>query len=221
MTFRVGRIAVLAIVSGALHAQPISFGVKAGVPFTDAVEGSFGLHSEEPRYTIGPTVELRLPLSFALEVSALYRRTGYSTTDTVFGVTNLARVRANSWEFPLLFKYYLPGLELPVRPFIEGGYVARRLFSVDGVSHSFGRDTIGGTLVDSTITLNPSFLVHDNPTHGVSVGAGLRLGTSHLHLTPEVRYTRWTGRSFDEQRSRGFFVQSIQNQAEFLLTLGF
>ena len=100
MTRYIGKIAVFGIVSGILQAQPISFGVKAGVPFTDAVEGNISIHSEAPRYTIGPTVELSLPFGFAAEVSALYKRTGYSSTDTAFGITSASRVRANSWEFP-------------------------------------------------------------------------------------------------------------------------
>jgi hypothetical protein len=204
-----------------LQAQPLSFGVKAGVPFNDAVEGSFGLHSEERRYTIGPTVELRLPFSFAAEVSALYKRTGYSTTDSAFGVTTNTRVRANSWEFPILLKYYVPGSELPLKPFIEGGYVVRRLFGVDGVASSFGVDSIAGISVNNTLTLNNSFLTRDNPTSGVTAGGGLRISLGPLRLSPEVRYTRWIGRAFDEQGSRGFFVQSQQNQAEFLLGVSF
>ena len=68
-----------------LPAQSLSFGVKAGVPATDAIEGSFGSHAEAPRYIVGPTVELGLPFSFGVEVDALYRRTGHSTVTEAFG----------------------------------------------------------------------------------------------------------------------------------------
>ena len=51
---------------------------------------------------------------------------------------------ANSWEFPLLLKYYLPGRLLPARPFIEIGYVARHLDVVKAVESIFGRDTVSG-----------------------------------------------------------------------------
>jgi hypothetical protein len=203
-----------------LPAQSLSFGVKAGVPATDAIEGSFGSHAEAPRYTVGPTLELGLPFSFGVEVDALYRRTGYSTSDTVFGVTNLTRVRANSWEFPILLKYYLPGVPL-LRPYISGGYVGRRLFSVSGQSHSFGRDSITGTIIDQTLKLDSRFLVQDDPTHGVAIGGGLRLRLGPLKLAPEVRYTRWTGRPFEDFGPRGFFVQSPENQVDFLVGLTF
>ena len=203
-----------------LSAQSLSFGVKAGVPATDAIEGSFGSHAEAPRYTVGPMVELGLPFSFGVEVNALYRRTGYSTSDTVFGVTNLTRVRANTWEFPILLKYYLPGVPL-LRPYVSGGYVGRRLFSASGQSHAFGRDSISGTVIDQTFKLDTRFLVRENPTHGVAIAAGLRLRLRPLKLAPEVRYTRWTGRPFEDFGSRGFFVQSLENQVDFLVGLTF
>ncbi len=203
-----------------LPAQSLSFGVKAGVPATDAIQGSFGNHAEAPRYTVGPMLELGLPFSFGVEVDALYRRTGYSTSNEAFGITNLTRVRANSWEFPILLKYYLPGVPL-LRPYVSGGYVGRRLFSVSGQSHTFGRDPVTGAVIDQTLKLDTSFLVRDNPTHGVAIGGGVRLRLGPLKLAPEVRYTYWTGRPFDEFGLRGFFVQSPENQVDFLVGLTF
>ena len=180
---------LLSFTSGPLQAQLLSVGVKGGVPFTDAVEGSFGNRSEARRYTVGPMVEVRLPFSLGVEFNALYKRTGYSTVDSAFGITSIGQVRANSWEFPLLLKYYLP-VRLPsARPFIEIGYVARHLDVVKATESIFGRDTIGGNPVNQTIALNRSFLLRDNPTHGVAVGGGLRFRAGRLRIAPEIRYT--------------------------------
>ena len=221
MSIRIGKIAIIGIVSGILQAQPISFGVKGGIPFTSAVEGSFGVHSEERRYTIGPVVEIGLPFSFAAEFDVLFKRTGYGTVDGAFGITSISRVRANSWEFPLLAKCYLGGHGLPVRPFVNAGYVARRASGVEGLIHDFGRDAIGGNLVDRTFTLSPSVLIRDNPTHGVTAGGGLQFRALRLRVSAEIRYTRWMGHTFDQEGSRGFFVRSHQNQTEFLVGLRF
>jgi hypothetical protein len=188
-----GFIGLLSFSSRNLPAQALSVGVKGGVPLTDAVEGSFGNRSEAR----------------------------YSTIDTAFGITSITRVRANSWEFPLLVKYYLPSLGVSLRPFVEAGYVVRHLTGVEASAHTFGRDTIAGIPINQTIPLNTSFLVRDDPTHGFAAGGGVRLRFGRLRIAPEVRYTRWTGRGFEEQGSRGFFVQSVQNQADFLVGLSF
>src|SRR6266849_1307557 len=183
MYFRIGEIVVIGIVSGVLQAQPLSFGVKAGVSFMDAVEGNFGIHSEERRYAIGPTVEIRLPLSFAAEISALYRRTGYSTVTVngFFPFTSLSRVRANSWEVPILMKYYLPGHERPWRLFVEGGYVIRRLSNAEDVVSEFG--TSAGRPFSTRFNVGGRYLLRENPTHGIAAGAGVRLGLGRLRLS--------------------------------------
>jgi hypothetical protein len=199
----------------AARAQSLSVGVKGGVPLTDAFDGSFGVRSEAKRYTVGPTIELGLPLSLAVEVSALYRRTGYSASDTNAGSAFLTQVRANAWEFPILGKLYLPGDFLPVRPFVEAGYVARTFTGVSAVASSLGPGVI-------TLTpLNTSALLGENPTHGIALGGGLRLKAGGLKISPEIRYTRWTGRPFETRGSRGFFVQPVENQADFFLGLRF
>jgi hypothetical protein len=84
---------LLSFIPGTLQAQSLSLGVKGGIPFTDAVEGSFGNRSEARRYTVGPMVEIGLPLSLAVEFNALYKRTGYSTIDSSFGITSIGQVR--------------------------------------------------------------------------------------------------------------------------------
>ena len=63
-------------VSTALLAQPVSFGLKGGVPLTDfidTVSGSKTSITTTNRYIVGPTIELRLPAGFGVEADALYR----------------------------------------------------------------------------------------------------------------------------------------------------
>lgn len=201
------------------NAQLVSFGVKGGLPLTDAVGGNFGGASEARRYTAGPMLELRLPASFAFEANVLYKRTGYRASQTDGGITSIGRVRANSWEFPMLVKYYLP-VAPAARPFVHGGYVIRRLSGIQGHLHIFG-NTPGRFSIDATLPVSASTVVRVNPTHGIAAGAGLRLRAGRPHVAPEARYTRWTGRPFDDQGPRGFFLQSSQNQVELLVGLSF
>src|SRR5438445_12790750 len=86
-----------------------SFGVKGGIPATDAFEASAAYRQESKRYTVGPMVELGLPLRFGLEFDALYKRLGYSETAEIFGTRSYTSFRAASWEFPLILRYHLTG----------------------------------------------------------------------------------------------------------------
>jgi hypothetical protein len=121
-------------------------------------------------------------------------------------------------EFPLLLKCYLPG---PVaRPYVSGGYVVRHVFSTSGGAHLIGT-TPGGIPIDTTLRPDNSVLLEDNPVHGFAVAGGLRLRMGPLAIAPEIRYTRWTGRTFDDVGPRGFFLRSVQNQVDILLGLSF
>src|SRR4051812_36051188 len=67
---------------------PVSIGAKVGVPLSDSFEtaapatcppagGPCGIRnysSKTKRYTVGPSVELRLPYGLAFEFDALYNR---------------------------------------------------------------------------------------------------------------------------------------------------
>src|SRR4051812_21640542 len=194
---------LIACILPALHAQVLSVGVKGGIPVTDVVEGGRSVNSEAPPYTVGPTVQVKLPFSLTLEVDALYRRTGYSAFSTVSG--NAVRVRANSWEFPILVKYYLPGYKLPVRPYAAGGYVPR---------HTSGIQT---SVVGASSLTGQRVGFRDDLTHGLAVGGGVDVRAGRLSIGPEIRYTYWLEQSFHDSLFRTALVRPVDNQFEFLL----
>jgi opacity protein-like surface antigen len=104
------------VLIGAVRAQPVVAGLKIGVPFTDAFQNQpyptvASLTASSNSYTLGPFVEVRLPLSLSIEADALYRGLHF---------TNLTgSASTGQWDFPIVAKYkFLKG---PVRPYIEGG----------------------------------------------------------------------------------------------------
>src|SRR5690349_18200579 len=103
------RALVFLLLTAAGAPGQFSFGVKGGIPATDAFEASGGFRQESKRYTVGPTVELGLPLRLGVEFDALYKRLGYSDTAEIFGTRSYTSFRASSWEFPLILKYHLTG----------------------------------------------------------------------------------------------------------------
>ena len=101
---------------GAAQAQPVVAGLKIGVPFTDAFQNQpyptvATLTASSNSYTLGPYVEVRLPLHLSIEADALYR--GLKFTN----ITGSAST--GEWDFPIVVKYkFFKG---PVKPYIEGG----------------------------------------------------------------------------------------------------
>jgi opacity protein-like surface antigen len=209
--------AVLLLVMGAVAALPQSFqvGVKAGVPMTDFFDTvrspNFGFNSNTQRYIIGPTVQLGLPLGFAVELDALYRHFNYQSSGNLVDVFQNKRTTGNAWEFPLLLKYRFPAPV--VRPFVDAGIAWDTL---SGLKQSVVNTFIPGPNTMTTTTSNPAEL-QNSTTKGFVIGAGLDIHVL-LHLTPEIRYTRWGEQHF---AAPGGSLLSNRNQAEFLLGVTF
>ncbi len=150
-------------------------------------------------------VEVILPRRLGVEVDALYRRFGYRTSaGSVFGYFTEGD-RGNSWEFPMLLKYRFAG-----RLYAAGGY-APRIISGSARIQSVEIDYTGNYR-SGTGHSDFSYV-----SHGAVVGAGIELGSGRLRFSPEFRYTRWKDKAVNIQGSRGYSVQSNQNQMDVLL----
>jgi hypothetical protein len=190
-----------------LFAQPVSVGIKAGVPFTDAFETLSNpgpsLRSETKRYTVGPTFELHLPARFSIEVDALYKRFNFSSTQAIANSISGSIGDASSWEFPLLVKYRFKGGL--VRPYVDTGVSFTTLRGLTELRQFFSRNGLPDP-------------VDDRFRAGFVLGGGLELKLAFLRISPEIRYTRWGWNNF---RDVGSVLHSRDNQAEFLLGVTF
>lgn len=172
------------------YAQAVSVGAIGGVPFLNPAVNGFG-HDESRPYEVGAAVEFRLPAGFAIEADGIYRPTGTTTAYRFSGlvgpgiISSTTRTRGNSWEFPVLGKYYFRPRESGWQPFLATGWALRTVgFKNDGVE----------TLLDENGAAQPySFHGHTRSDLGVGavVGAGVRLRSGRFAFLPEVRYTRW------------------------------
>jgi hypothetical protein len=173
---------VVLLCAPAIGAQTFSFGAKAGLVKTGSAMSA--VRQESKPYLLGPAVEFKLPAGLALEASALYSRFGESLRSETgeIGIGPIfKRVRANSWEFPIVAKRYLSEDRHGIRPFVSGGYALRRV--------SLGEYSLsvytGGSL---TLLKVPE---PRNPTHGATASAGFQIPFGRLKIAPELRYTRW------------------------------
>jgi hypothetical protein len=211
---RVGRLALTGLLSTlCLTAQDwISIGVTGGIPLTDnfanrsftyvvaTIRNPFGppttlsktinTLSGSKNFVLGPTLEVRLPLGFAIEADALYRpmELKSTTTETEFDFLLGSPIGLSStvysWEFPLLAKYRFPLGR--VQPHLEAGPAFR-------VIAGSPAQRISGT--------------------GAAAGVGVEFRVGHLRIGPEIRYTHW-GR--DGANSVAYPVVSNRNQVELL-----
>ena len=173
-----------------------------GVPFTGSLtapeNGVLQYNAPVQHYIVGPEVELRLPFNLGVEFDALYRNLQYSAGQVSLNASG------SNWEFPLLLKYRF---KFPVaRPFLDAGAAW---------------DTITGlkeTL--NQVATTPSELVK-NTTAGVVLGAGVDIHVPFLHLSPELRYTRWNSNQISIVQSTFNVLHSNLNQAEFLVGITF
>ncbi|HWR52784.1 MAG TPA: porin family protein [Bryobacteraceae bacterium] len=188
--------------------QLLTWGVKAGVPFTDAFKtaqtGDLGYVSDTRRYTFGGTAEVNLPFGLGVELDLLYRRLNYEAQGTAGGEAVRRSVTANAWDFPLLLKWKA-GIR-PLQPFFTVGPTFRGLTNLSQA----------GTFFNSDRGDDPIELERKGNT-GLTVGIGARLG-NQIALSPEVRYTRW---GWDNFRDPFSLLRSNRDQVEFLVGVTF
>ena len=89
--------------SSLILAQPISFGVKGGLPLTDFIDTVSGpstnITQKTHIYIVGPTVELRLPGGFGIELDALYRRFSYNASSNLVTALLNTRTTGADWSW--------------------------------------------------------------------------------------------------------------------------
>jgi hypothetical protein len=187
---------------------PLSFGVKAGVPITDAFSRTvistthlgngtaiplYG-YSDSRNFIVGPTIELRLPLHLSVEADALYRPLN-ATREFVIsntGSTVISGMKSTnypSWEFPIVAKAHV-GFPI-IKPYLEAGPSFRTTASAIGY--------LSGK--------------------GVTVGVGADVKALFLRVSPEFRYTHWGTDSKSDPNQ--LTIVSRKGQVEFLVGFSF
>lgn len=193
-----------------VHAQHISVGVVSGIPATESFDTGFiyrgSFDPTTARYILGPAVAVRLGNRFAAEFSALYQPFSFRQSTIILTPASW-KTTGNLWQFPMLLKYRFP--EGPIAPYITAG---PSLQFVTNITESFV------TIVDPTPVVS-----HPPPDRrviaGFAAGAGLGFSLGRLHISPEVRYTRWAAENFNFTQTN--HVGTSLNQVQILIAFMF
>lgn len=216
LTHGIGPAVVLLLTAPTALPQLLSFGVKGGISATSflAAEPYASASATTNRYIAGGTVELHLPFRLAIELDGLYRHFHYSDSGFPTGVPEFVsteHVSSNAWELPLLLKYRFG--EKPWRAYVTAGPTCDIL---QGLKDSYiSYPTSMG--LPFTGTASSPVALANTAIGGISASGGIDLAAGILHISPEIRYTRWLSAHF----SYLDLLESHQNQLEFLVGVTF
>ena len=191
------------LLAAPLAAQHISLGIKGGVPFTEAFKTSggplFNYESLKNPYTIGPSLEVRLPLRLSVSIDVLWKRLEYQANAGPAAMN----VKSNQFEFPIMVKYrFREGFWTP--------YVA--------AGPSFNKITgVSRTITNPGQFLSPDEF-KDSSSGGFAFGGGLEFKPV-IRVTTELRVTRRGTENF-ASAAEGLLKSNL-NQAEFLVGIHF
>lgn len=168
--------------------QRFTFGVTGGVPLGRLTQYS---SDESKRYTFGLSVEAALNENVSLLFNPLYKRTGVSyqfgPVPTLFPpqiLENVTRIRAHSFELPLIGKYTFGRASRSWRPFLGAGFAFQT-----------AQQTIKTRQILLENEQRRSFESrHDFRTNfdvGAVFSAGVTFRKGRFQYGPELRFTRW------------------------------
>jgi hypothetical protein len=207
----------LVLLAGPMFAQSLSFGVKGGVPLTDAFSTArrdpISYSSVTRRYTVGPIAEIGLPLfGLRVEADALYHRIGWDSSRSATPLLEpfQSTVRIGAWDFDALLKHRLGGAG--VHPYVGAGAAFRRFFTTreNYVLPAPPPRYLSNQMIGEVQHKNIAGLVS---SAGVEFGGAMR-------IAPEFRYTRWLMNNiWDRYPYPNLSTQS--NQAEILVSFTF
>ncbi len=211
-------------IGGAVSFQGLTFMEKGSTETTLSTSTTFKSTSENlgNRFGFGPILEFDFAKRWGIASGLGFRTGDYRLTNdttvstTVSSVTTTKvttvkeRTSFHSWEVPLLVRRFSKEHdEAGFRWFYQAGLASRRITHI--------RTERSTTTPDSKVACcdeSPA-APHHGTALGVVAGAGLRSRDQFgIRVTPEIRYTRWMQRNWDELTAR-----SKRDQVE--LVLGF
>jgi len=184
---RITTITLLCLAALPAPAQLLSFGAKGGIPLNEVLDAGGSFKTVSKHWTLGPTVELKLPAGFGLEADLLYRRVGY--TDTALGKDS----NSGAFTVPILLKYHFPSRSM-ARLYVEGGFAYRALTDVPLLAKGQTQGGVVGAGVRydlKAVKISPEIRFtrwSDDMFHYTSVGSSLSSKKTQAELLVGISF---------------------------------
>jgi hypothetical protein len=201
-----------------LSFRPIRTAEYSIATINPTVQALYTTEDLSQRIGWGGAAQAAITERLAVNAGFLLRRFGYKMVgETFLGATDYTAISEMTlgkyFEVPMLVRFYTRGRHRPgPHWFVEGGAVIRRATKIKTLTktaHTIVQD-------DVVETRTPAIPV-SRTTNGYTAGIGLQLiDPLGIRVVPEVRYTRWMNRTFNN-----FSTHNDLNQVEVNLSLTF
>jgi hypothetical protein len=178
--------------------------------FTPVYDWHFQTTSRSPALSVGPALELALGRRATLTAELLFHRLRYDKVTSIYSgaddpntgnderarTTVTERTKARLWDIPVMLHYSLASSGRWSRFYVAGGAALRAVSKIRTTT-----ETVNALAEESsdTITAAPS----NRNIFGAVIGVGFRfIDDFNIKSTPEIRFTRWHGRTFDLDTTR-------------------
>jgi hypothetical protein len=183
---------------------------------TDTVTFKSTSENLSSRASIGPILQVTLASRWGIATGISYRKGGYRLTNETTSSSKTSTIRERtdfrSWEVPVLVRRFSKNHdEDGFRWFYQGGVATRFINRI-----STERET---TATDGTVTCcdEKAAVPLQNNILGIVAGVGVTARDQFgIRVTPEIRYTRWLDRHWDN-----FTARSRRDQAEIVIAFQF
>lgn len=190
----------------------VPFKLVSATSTTNATTGEIvSSTSDNGQAGAGVTVNLRVFGAYWLNLGGIYRFGGYDTTDAVNDNTiYLERTRARYLDFPVLIRYAGPHFRWSKYSFYEAGAAVRFATHIDLTQAANNGTAYYCCAPPSTTGIKRTI-------EGVVVGTGISGKDDFgIVVSPEVRYTRWMGNTFNSPT-----ISTMRDQLEVTISFGF
>jgi hypothetical protein len=188
----------------------------ADTTLTDTASFKATSENLSSRASIGPILQVTLASRWGVATGINFRKGGYRLTSETTSNSKVSTVKERtdfrSWEVPVLVRRFSKDHdEDGFRWFYQGGIASRFINRV-----STEREN---TAADGTVTCcdEKSAVPKQRNILGIVAGVGITARDQFgIRVTPEIRYTRWMDRHWDN-----FTARSRRDQAEIVIAFQF